>query len=424
MDILAPVRFEFLPSLGTLFISILMAQVTIGAADPAQAMDSADVLPVGINSPALRTGTVSGVDQKFTSDGQLVTLGDYHSVVFDSQALQQAEPRVQQLVNVLNQFGHQNLGDALNLGVLRIDVKPDVRYFAPLHAYGVTKRLTIAVGLPIVTYDNRISLRQEGSNLDQVQAEVGAAFPELNDAFTQMRISLVESVNSELARKGYKPLADRNETIYGDVQVAALYQFFKSPNLAMTSKTLVGLPTGPADDPDDLADLGAFGETSLEEILLVNWRPWSRLQITTKAGYRWLIPDRAMKRVPDGRNDPLPGLERKERLQRDKGDAITVGLSGNLKLLSRVKAAIGVEHLQRGRDRYEGARGWDYSSLSRNTDGESTRVRTGIEYDSTDAYFGGTASVPLLASYEFSDTVAGRNVERQNIHELWLTFFF
>lgn len=394
-------------------------------ADRALALDSASVLPVGVRSPAIRMGTVGGIGQKFTSGGNLQSLSDYHSIAFDAQTLQQVLPEAQRLVSVLNQFGHQNLGDALNLGVLRIETRPEVRYVAPIFAYGLTPKWTLAVGLPIVTYRNTFQMSQYGSNVAAIQAQIGGNVDaELNQAFAQMNASLVTSAETTLAEKGYKTLRSRDEMIFGDMQIVGIYQFLRERKWTGALKSIANLPTGPADDPDDLADLNIFGETALEEIIILNYQVTSRLQLASRMAYRWLIPDKVVRRVPENANDTLPGIERKSRVSRDRGDSASVGGSLRYKLFDRVTGGAGYEFTSRGADRYSGRMPGAYDVLARGTDGESLRFRAGADYSTTEAYVAGTAFLPMMFSYEFSDTVAGRNVERQTIHEFWLTLFF
>lgn len=392
------------------------------------ALDSAEVLPAHVNSPALRMGFVSGIGQRYDSQGRLMSLTDVHSIEFNSQELARFEPRVQELVNVLNQFGRQGLGDALNLGTLRVETQPQVRYMAPLHAYGVTSRWTLAVGVPIVKYENKISLRQTGSNIAAIRSQVGEISSDLNSAFNELNVSLVSTARKELAEKGYKPLVDRSETIVGDVQLASLYQIYQSPSLGGLLKTLVSLPTGPGDDPDDLADLAIFGETAIEQSALLTYQPFHRsgfgLTLALKGGYRYVLPDRVERRVPTSEEDTLPGAETKRVVRREAGGTASLGVSGNVTILSRMSAGLGLEVSHKNADRYSGDGPGEISLLSKDTESTAQRVRAGLSYSSTEAYLRKEAMMPAIVSYEYSDTVRGTNIERQTIHELWVTLFF
>ena len=91
------------------------AGVVLALSPLARAMDSTEVLPEAINSPSVRIGFVSGIGFRFLSSGDLMSLNDINSIEFDAKALSAFEPRVNELVGVLNQFGNQRLGDQLSL---------------------------------------------------------------------------------------------------------------------------------------------------------------------------------------------------------------------------------------------------------------------------------------------------------------------
>jgi hypothetical protein len=217
-------------------LAILMSLI-LGAVLPVHALDSSDVLPAHINSPSVRIGYVSGIGERFTSNGSLMSLTDVNSLTFDSKKLTTIEPRVQQLISVLNQFGQQQMGNALTLGTLHINISPEVNYYAPVHAYGITDKWTIGVGVPIIHYKNKIALTQEGSNLATIQRQAGGISPELDSAFDELHKSLVTSAQQELSGKGYKPLQNVDTTFVGDMQLVSLYQLFNNRRLALLTKT-------------------------------------------------------------------------------------------------------------------------------------------------------------------------------------------
>jgi hypothetical protein len=399
------------------FLSLLIIAST------AQALDSASVLPKGIRSPAFRYGFVSGIDEKFTSQGTLVTLTDYNAMEFNAEALQQQDPRAGQLITLLNSF-QPGLGDSLNLGVLKIETKPEIKYFAPIFAYGLMKNITVAAAMPIFTYTNQIALTESGSNLAQVQAQVQGGIKEVDQAFADLRAGMAAQVQKSLAEKGYKPLKNRDEQINGDLQLVGLYNFVNTKDWLASAKLTLELPTGPKDDPDDLTDLTMFGQTAIEPGVIVNLNKTSKFQIDAKAWYHLVIPDQAVARVPVDENDSLPGANRKENLRRDLGDTIAVGTSFYYTLFSGFRAGLGYVRSEKGPDKYSGDRGWRYDLLSKNTGSSSDMIRAGFDYATTEAYLKGNALLPFMLDYEYDETIAGRNTEHRTVHELSLTMFF
>ena len=392
---------------------------------PAQALDSSDVLPAHINSPSVRIGQISGIGQKYTSSGSLMSLTDINSQTFDAKKLMSIEPKVAQLVAVLNQFGQQQMGSALTLGTLHIDIAPTVNYYAPINAYGITDKWTVAVGVPIVHYKNQIGLSQSGSNLDAIQKQAGGISGELDSAFDELRAGLVDSAKKELAGKGYKPLQDVDTTFLADIQLVSLYQLFNNKRMALLTKTAFNLPTGPKDDPDDLTDLSDFGQTNVSEGLVLTYMLTPKLRLSGLLTGAYGIPDKIDKRVPTSPDDGLPDASTKQNVNRQIGASVSVGASTMYWFTQRWSAGLGFDVMTKAADKYWGSKaGSRYDLLETETAQTSERVRLGISYDTISAYLAKSAFMPAMITYTYSDTINGVNIARQTVHELWLTMFF
>jgi hypothetical protein len=405
--------------------SRLAVGLILAAGLQARALDSSDVLPAHINSPSVRIGYISGIGQRYTGNGSLMSLTDANSITFDAKKLVSIEPRVQQLIAVLNQFGQQQMGSALTLGTLHINIEPDVNYYAPIHAYGITDKWTVAVGVPIIHYKNNIGLSQEGSNLEAIQAQAGGISPELDSAFDELHAGLVQSAQKELSGKGYKPLQNVDTTFIGDVQLVSLYQVFNNKRTALLTKTTFNLPTGPKDDPDDLTDLSDFGQTSISEGAVLTYMLTPKLRLSGLLTGTYGLPDKIDKRVPTSPDDSLPDISTKQNVNRQIGPSVSVGASTMYWFTQRWSAGAGFDIMTKAADKYWGSlRGSRYDLLQADTNQTSERIRLGVSYDTISAYLAKSAFMPAMISYTYSDTIAGVNIARQTIHELWLTMFF
>lgn len=407
-----------------MFRAFVILILGVGASLQSRALDSADVLPAHVNSPQLKVGVISGIGQRYTDSGSLMSLTDLNSMTFDSARLVQLEPRVQQLVNVLNQFGQQNMGTALTLGTLHINTEPTINYLAPVHAFGVTEKWTLAVGVPVLRYKNQITLSQSGSNLDVIRDHAGGISPELDSAFDELNVGLAASAQKMLATKGYKPLQSRNDSFVGDVQLVNLYQLYNNKRTAILSKTTLNLPTGPSDDPDDLTDLASFGYTAVEQTGLITYMVTPKFRLSGLATARYTFADKISKRVPTSADDGLPDSSTKEDVNRSTGTLAQLGVSSMFWFLNRWSAGAGLDIGAKAADQYSGSRGTRYDLLEANTNQTFARVRFGVTYDTISAYLAKKAFMPGMISYTFSDTVRGLNIERQTVHELWFTMFF
>lgn len=391
---------------------------------PGQAMDSTEVLPASINSPAFRYGIVAGVDSKYTANGSVQSLNDTNTINFNSDLLQKISPEVTDLVNILNQYSKQQLGAQVNLGTLRAETKPNVKYMAPIFARGLTDRITLAIAMPIVFYENKLRLVQSASNVPSICSQIQGV-PEIKEACDKLgNTKIVDAVKGELANKGYKPLEDRSETVFGDVQLVGIWKFFEEEEKSSALRTTLTLPTGPGNDPDDLADLGTFGETAIEEQVLFNYLPFHWLRLAAKTGYKFYVPDSVEMRVPSGPNEILPGPETKEKVSRRKGGALTLGTAATIGIGKSVSVAGGYEFVSKASDSYSGNKSGDYDALAKDSKSTAHKLRAAISYDTIALYQRTKSFPPLKVDYEVTNTVAGTNTDRQLVNEVSLTMFF
>lgn len=387
-------------------------------------MDSTEILPARIYSPAVRYGMISGVDSKFTANGGVENLIDIYTVRFDSAQLAKLDPRVTQLVNALDAFSKQNIGTQVDLGTLRIETEPNVRYIAPVLAYGLTDKITFAVGLPIVYYKNKLRLVQSASNVKDICNQISNKVGDVKTACEQLDFAVTDAAREKIAAQGFKPLQDRNETLFGDAQLVGLFKFYDQEGSSFLMRSTLGLPTGKKNDPDDLADIGYFGLTSYEPQLVYNWLPTRKLRLSAKAAYKMVFADKLDVRVPTSADDILPGLETKEKVRRNVGDTITVGTAATFNIYDAFSIAGGYEYARKGGDKYAGDRGTRYDFLSKDTNSVAHRLRAGIGYDTIGLYMRTKKFPPLKFDFEVSNTVAGVNTDRQLVNEFTFTMFF
>jgi hypothetical protein len=399
---------------------ILAVSVFLGSLS-AHALSSTSVLPVGINSPSFRYGIVDGISEKYTENGALMNLGDYKSVLFDAAHLAKFNKDAQKLIDALNRFGAQGAGNDFNLGVLRIDTKPQVKYFAPVFAHGFTEKWTLGVGIPMITYKNEISMAQQFSNIEYYRRQYSGLSAELDSA---LNTDLRQATKDTLKSKGYRALDNRDESFLGDVQVVSLYQFFTNPTQALTYSAQVNTPTGPQYDPDDLAAMNIFGRTYVTNTMYFSQRLGSRWTVVPMASWLINVPDHIDARVPTDEDDTLPDESSKQNVERQIGNTIAAG--GNLfyEVMDGWTLGTGYEYAIKARDQYRGNGTGRYDLLSQNSESRAQRVKGEIAYSSVNSYFNKTALIPVMVSFEISDTIAGLNVERQTTQELNLMMFF
>lgn len=398
--------------------------VTIGvwmSASSAHALLSTTTLPEGINSPSIRYGIVDGIDQRYTENGSLMTLGDYKSVVFDSQTLAKFNADAQRLIDALNRFGAHGLGNDFNLGVLRVHTKPQVKYFAPVYARGLTKNWTLGVGLPLVSYKNKISLDQQFSNIDYYREQFSGLSPELDAA---LNTDLRQATHETLAAKGYRALSNRDESYMGDMQVVSMYRFAETRDSAWVYQAHANLPTGPSYDPDDLAAINIFGRTNVWNTLAYSRKVYPGVTIVPFVAYLVNIPDQITARVPLNADDTLPDANTKEQVNRSIGNTANAGGNIFYEFNDQWTVGAGYDYSMKDADTYSGSKNSRYDLLALNSQSDFHRAKAEVSYSTVNAYFKKTAMIPFIVSYQLSDTFLGLNVERQLTQEMNLMLFF
>ncbi len=402
------------------------AAALIAASSSAFAMDSTETLPRTVNSPQFRYGIMDGADKKFDATGSLITQIDANSMNFGHREIIALDARASQMLAALNQAS-PGLGDSINLGTLKIDARPDVRYMAPVFARGITKKLTLAVAIPIINYTNNVELSEDGkSNAKAIHDQVGTSLgAQAETAFATLEAGVVAGLTNALRSGGYKPLVSRQESLVGDLQLHGLYKFYGNKRFSALSRTVVSLPTGKQDDPDDLMDLGTYGELALEQGLVGNLNVTNRITLAVKASYKLVAPLDSDVRVPKSSGDALPGLDRKETVLRDGGDTTTVGGSATVAVNDEFTVGSGIDLSHKQKDQLYGSHSdWDYSILENRSEQTAAKAKICVEYSTTTAYTKGRIKIPFKIAYEFANTFAGKNVLNTSVHEFALSLFF
>lgn len=385
------------------------------------AMEKAVVLPKRVSHPSIRVGTITGFGDKYHSNGLLGSIGDNYSRTFDANTISSMMPEASALIASLNQFGSYRLGDRLNLGTLKIEADPTVRYEAGVFAHGITENFTLVAVVPVVHYQVNASVYQTGGNVREI---VGALPEDLRNQVSRFQVNLVEQFNSRMSAAGYSSFGSRTDTYVGDSQILSFYRYHESRFWSGVVKTSLTLPTGPKDNPDDLLDLPFFGQTAIGVHFLQDLKPWPHWIFGAYAGHTIKIPDRIVKRVPETENEPIPAADRKEEVVRDLGDVTTGGVNTRYLLTDSWEVGAGLEFGFKNADSYSGNRGWNYDLIAKDTYSEWTKFQGALEYSTTNSYLKKDFPIPLAIAYEYSDTISGINVERQVTHELIFKGYF
>ena len=82
------------------------------------------------------------------------------------------------------------------------------------------------------------------------------------------------------------------------------------------------------------------------------------------------------------------------------------------------------EWAQKAADRFEGTQQKRYDLLGRDTDTQTQVVTGGISFSSVESYQKRKKGIPAMVAIQMSDTIAGKNTQRQLVQEISATMFF
>ncbi len=379
-----------------------------------------ETLPTNIYSPAFRYGQISGLEDRYTENGTLVRLTDYKSIEFDADTLAKFNAKANELIATLNKFGLYKAGDLFNLGTLQIETKPEIKYFAPILAKGISETWTIALGLPVIKYSNQISLTQKFSNIDYYNQFRGLS-PELDQA---LDTDLSAETQKVILAKGYQPLQSQQKQFLGDIQLVSVKKILQNINSSLVHLLTVTLPTGPNYDADNLLALNTFHEFSIENKIAYVKKIFYFLDFVPNISMKYYFPQKITARVPKNTDDVLPDNNSKDEVTKSAGLTFETGLQLVASFSDQFKLSGGYIYGEKQADTYSSSPKGDSSILALNTKSKLQKVNLDLSYSTVQNYINSKKFIPMIVSLNIYDTIAGVNVERRLGQELNLTLFF
>lgn len=379
-----------------------------------------ETLPAHVYSPAFRYGQINGLENRYTETGTLVRLTDYKSIEFDADTLAKFNTKANELIATLNKFGIYKAGDLFNLGTLEIDTKPEIKYFAPVLAKGISETWTIALGLPVIKYSNTIRLNQKFSNIEYYNQFRGLS-PELDQA---LDTDLANETQQALINKGYKPLASQEKQFLGDIQLVSIKKIIQNINSTLLHLMTVSLPTGPEYDSDDLLALNSFHEFSVENKLAYVQKVSYFLELVPNLSVKYIFPQKINARIPTNKDDVLPDQNSKDEVTKTTGLFYDAGLNLGLSVSEQLKLTAGYLVGQKIKDSYSNSSKGDSNIIAEKSDSKWQKVTADVSYSTVQNYLKNKKFIPLILSLSIYDTIAGENIERRLGQELNMTLFF
>jgi hypothetical protein len=390
-------------------------------------LENTNVLPPAVWSPKFIYGSYSGLSDRYNSSGLLEGATARYHLDLTGNKLAKLNDRVQTLVTALNGLS-SDLGNKLYFGTLDFKANPIIDYFCPTLSHGLTKNLSIGLGIPIVHFQNSVQVVMSGKdNIQEIKDHVGETSHSLSDGLDEAKRSVAEIpalFQNVLVNKGYKPLRNVNYTALGDVQVSANYLYFNQNKLKLSVRPYIQLPTGQKDDPDDLVDVATGGQPAVGAYSVHEYRVLPKLTLASSVGYQANIEDRVSVRVPANADDLLPGPERKEEVQRKTGNSIFLEGGSRYTIISQLEVGAYYDFTQKDPDWYAGSKGWNYGALSEDSAAQTHQIKGLIEFNTISWFEEKTYAIPFILGYVYGNTFYAVNAPQQISNQLYMRMFF
>lgn len=387
-----------------------------------------ELLPKGVWGLNLQYGSFDRLAYRFNDQGIYQRLDTKNTFQIDAKQLAKLDPDAKRLIKALDALSPQGLGSNLSLGSLIVQARPEVSYWAPAVAYGIKDDWTMGFALPVIRYKSKIEVKRSSHNVEATRQAVAGLSPEIDDGLTQLaNVDLVRAFRTTLEDKGYAPLENQEREFLGDVQIMSLWNFYGTKSTHFQYRAILELPTGPESDPDDLTDLGAFHNLSLENRGVVDKKfGWlsDKLTFSGEIAGKVYAPKSMVQRVPENEEDSLPGEETKESVTRQWAYGYSLGGWVSTEISQWLSAYFGSKHFWSDAERYTGKEGNRYDLLGQKEESSSTHIMVGVDLSTVDAFFRKQLAVPFNLNYEYSLAVTGKNIEDRGQHTVWLQVFY
>jgi hypothetical protein len=382
-------------------------------------LSGATVLPKGVFGVRLDSQFFLPIKEKFNDDG------DVEDIAVDLNA--RLDDTIFPQLNLVEAgFGLPN-GFA-SFGNSDVEYEFNVQIFDFYLYYGLTDRLTFGAKVPYWNFKNDVT-----ASIDTTTATVGKnTNPAIPSPIAPLALGATPLTTADIQQLlkteyGFDPVEDWSNHGFSDIEIGARYQYYRSENwqLAFTGSVLV--PTGRTDDPDSLVDYpfgsGAWGLSFYLNNDFTALQKYG-LSFTGTFRYVYYFPTSMTVRVPDNVNQPIVGLDNKEKVDLTVGSDFRIDLEGRYLIFDGLSVYLFYRYLQKAEDSVSGDRGLAYDELEKESDQKEQQYRIGLNYSTIPLYMKKEFPVPFDVLLYYRNRFAGENVLKSQYIGLDFTVFF
>lgn len=394
------------------------------------AQKAATVLPKNIfrvRWVGVRTGSLT---QSLNNDGTASNTMSALEKSLSAKDLAALSPDLNQLYTALNTF-EAGLGDSLILA----DFYPDSEMVATKNTlaaeYGITKKLSLGIIVPITTMRVKASFNADvKNNVAAIRQKVQGVSALENgiDTFEANMPTAQSFENQVFTANGYQTPSDFSWTGLGDIELGAKYQFFNNKKYRATSLFGFRMPTTTHQkDFTNILDSNSGDKQWDLAFELVNEYVLTK-SFSVGAGTRYTIqlPNSQKAALLRNGESGLPNLTRDDTIQdvrRNLGDQLEMEVSASY-AYDRFILSGAYENSRKFTDRYSVPLGYQYKNLESETNTLQHRYAVGLKYTTVKAYVAKKFPIPLEVKLTYNDIFAGKNITRAAYTRLDMILFF
>lgn len=401
-----------------------LGTVAILFAGQAFAFENTQVLPKGVRNLNLRAVNTE-FDEKTGPDGARNPLAQplLKDLTFDLIARDEEKLKGDQLRAFLasNEFQEED-----SVGQFTADVNGKISVIAPVAAYGVSDKMTVAIAVPIYSASTSANVGFQ-PNATASAFLAALAKPENNqtaaarEAGEQIN-NAVTRLNDKLINNNYSALKDWEARGVGDVTIASKYRFLGRGFLggALTSGFVA--PTGRVDDPDILTDIpfgdgqwDVFGQVALDQNVV------SGLVINQFGKYTVQLPgEKLVRAIEEDEQIEVGYTQTRFKL----GDKIDAGTSLSWNPVFGLVSGVGYSYFRKYGDVYRGSEAETKRELEKETDQIAHNSLLQLGYSTVPHYQSGLFAVPFEIKMTYIRQISSRNMPITDMAQFDLNLFF
>jgi hypothetical protein len=394
------------------------------ACNTSYAFESTKVLPKGVRNLDIRS-LYTQTSEKTDLHGDKVSLAvDLYKPLKFSNVLQgETGLKKTQLAAFMLARGFK---DTDTVGDFRASLNAQINVWAPVFAWGITDKITVAGALPYYSTSTDINV---GFKTNAGGDALLKAFedPAVNYYYAAVEASdkfadAVHRLNDRLVKNQYQPLDSWNQTGWGDFTLAAKDLVYEGS--VVKSSVTAGLvaPTGRKDNPNILTDLpygdgqwDLFGQVTFDQYLTqhIFFNEYGKYTYQTKdrKAVRWKTGEETVEAPRYNTNFKL-------------GDKVDAGVSLQFEQESGINGGLGATYFRKYGDRYDVNVVDSKNELQRATDQDAVYWEARLGYSTVEAYKRKEFALPMSLTMEYRKQYQSQNLAVTDFTQVDLNLFF